>query len=170
MVALTSERASYLGKLGGGRPIEWTDRELDKLAKRLDEYMSDPAHYYVGGFNVQEGITRQMAADFSLRHNRFKDALTRAHEIQEQRLVERALDRTHDGNFTRFVLANRNGWRERTEIAGDPQAPLVQLLASVDGATKAMIQEAQVVDSAIAPPPQAQAIEHKPTKRTKRKQ
>lgn len=168
MAAVTKERWREYGKLGG-RPLEWTDSELDKLAERLEAYMADPEHFYIGGFNVQEGITRQMSIDFCLRHKGFKDAFARAQDVQEQRLVSKALDRTHDGNFTRFVLANRNGWRERTEIAGDPQAPLVQLLASVDGRSKAIIEDAQIVQDAISAPAQAQAVTDQSVKPSKRK-
>lgn len=152
MVALTSERAREIGKMGG-RPIEWTKERIDALADRLEEWIADKHHYYIGSFLVQEKLDSNELERFASIHPRFSRTLKNARQAQEDRLVSLALERKHDGNFTRFVLANRAGWRERTEIAGDPQAPLVQLLASVDGKSKAIIEEAQVI--------QPEQIEHK---------
>lgn len=77
----------------------------------------------------------------------FARTMSRAREIQERRIVKKSLDRTFDGNFAKFVLANRHGWKEKTEISGDAANPLSFILGNIDGKTKDIIDITPSVDS-----------------------
>jgi hypothetical protein len=128
-----------------GRPIEWTDERIEAERLALEAWIADPNNYYLDAFCNDRGYVRERMEEWSRRNEPFADTLDRARRTQEIRLVTLALNRKHDGNFTRFVLANRAGWRERTEVATDLQTPLLQLLASVDGSSKAIIGETKVL-------------------------
>jgi hypothetical protein len=61
----------------------------------------------------------------------FSQAYMRALAIQEQRIVEAALSRKFDGNFAKFVLQNKSGWKEKSEVSGDSSNPLSIILDRV---------------------------------------
>ena len=121
------------------RPVEWTAERIETLANRLDVWIKDEKNYFLGRFLATEGIDYQDLDDFSQVNPYFKETLRKARATQEHRIVERSLERKFDGSFARFVLANKAGWRERLEQSIDTQTPLVALLASVDGGSKAIL-------------------------------
>jgi hypothetical protein len=130
-----------------GRPLEWTVERIDVLADALDQWVKDENNYYFGGFANSQGLLDEHMDRFAERSDKFRLTLLHAKRICEARLVENAITRKHDGNFTKFVLANKAGWRERTELSGDKNNPLSFILQSVDGNTKDIIIEPTLIDN-----------------------
>jgi hypothetical protein len=121
----------------GGRPIVWTDEliEIERLA--LEEWIDNPENYYVGSFIVERGLTGyEMLERFAEKSNEFRETLKKARSAQEQRLVTLAVTKKGDGNFIKFVLANKAGWREKQEISGDASNPLSIILDRIGKSAK----------------------------------
>ena len=128
-----------------GRPKIWTDEmvELERLA--LDEWMQDPNNYYLDAFICDRGYNRDQFAIFCRTSKEFLYTSDQAKLLQERRLVQLALTKEHDGNFTKFVLANRAGWKERTELSGDVKNPLSFVLSSIDSSNKDITIDANAI-------------------------
>lgn len=122
-----------------GRPVEWTDELIEQERLALEEWLDDPKNYYFDGFLILRRLSREHIARFEARSQTFRDTTSRARAIQEQRIVNNSLDRKFDGNFAKFVLANRHGWKEKTEVSGDAANPLNFVLGNIDGKSKDII-------------------------------
>ena len=130
----------------GGRPLEWDEKKIDKVAVELEKWFQDPENYYFEGFLNQLGIYPEYFTRFCERSKRFREAYARAKGIQEQRIVSGSMNRTYDGNFAKFVLANKAGWKEKTEVSGDSKNPLHFVLSAIDGHTKDIVVDNDTID------------------------
>ena len=122
--------------LNTGKPVEWTDDKCLEEAKALEEWIANPNSYYIGEFCVLRGYHHQTLDVLCARNSVFAETLKKAKQAQESRIVANSLTRKFDGNFAKFVLANRAGWKEKTEVSGDANNPLSFLLNQIDGKTK----------------------------------
>ena len=122
-----------------GRPREWTDERIEAEAIAFEEWLQNPDNYYFSEFALDRGYTNDTLLELAKKSALFARTLHRAREIQEKRIVKKSLDRSYDGNFAKFVLANRHGWKEKTEISGDAANPLSFILGNIDGKTKDII-------------------------------
>lgn len=119
-----------------GRPREWDEGYIEKKRKALEKWIADPKNYFFTSFLNQEKLHHEHIERFCNYSPEFRATYKLALSIQEQRLVELAITRKHDGNFTKFVLANKAGWREKTELSGDADNPLAVILEKVAGSAK----------------------------------
>lgn len=124
---------------GIGRPEEWTVERLEEEAEALHEWFKNPKNYYLQAFASERGYTSKHLEIFAERSEAFRQTLSRARETQEARIVGNSLERKFDGNFAKFVLANRHGWKEKTEVSGDANNPLSFVLGGIDGKSKDII-------------------------------
>jgi hypothetical protein len=124
---------------GFGRPIEWTEDRLLKEAEALDQWLDDPNVFYIGEFCESRGYTLQTLDDLTKKSAVLSETVRKAKQAQENRIVSSSLKRKFDGNFAKFVLANRAGWKEKTEVSGDAANPLSFLLGNIDGKSKDII-------------------------------
>lgn len=122
-----------------GRPVEWTEERIANEAALFNTWLNDEKNYYFNKFALDRGYTSAMLNQLADKSPIFAKTLHRARELQEQRIATNSLDRTFDGNFAKFVLANRHGWKEKTEISGDAANPLSFILGNIDGKTKDII-------------------------------
>lgn len=120
----------------GGRPEVWTQEQLMKESQALEEWIQNPNSYYLGEFCVSRGYTLNQIDEIAGKSKVFSETLKKARQMQENRIVQNSLTRKFDGNFAKFVLANRAGWKEKTEVSGDANNPLSFLLSSLDGKSK----------------------------------
>lgn len=140
----TVKRPSMVGNKyavghGCGRPEEWTQERIEEEAKELEKWFANPKNYYLNAFASERGYASNWYDVMASRSKVFRETLSRAREIQETRIVGNSLERKFDGNFAKFVLANRHGWKEKTEVSGDAANPLSFVLGNIDGNTKDII-------------------------------
>lgn len=135
-----------------GRPIEWTEQAIEDERVLFEKWLLNQKNYYFQVFYNDRDLSYETIEMFSRRSPAFLETMKKARAIQEQRLVTLALERKHDGNFTKFVLANRAGWKERTELSGSAANPLAFILAAVDGTSKDLVQDTtQIPDIDVTP-------------------
>lgn len=134
----------------GGRPIEWTKEAIKEEKDALEKWMLEPKNYFFTSFLNERGLHATEIARLIEVDKEFCDTVRQAKQIQEQRLVDLGVTRKGDGNFIKFVLQNKAGWKDKTEISGDAQNPLAFIFASTDGRSKELIEdqplEGEVID------------------------
>jgi hypothetical protein len=127
-VTIEGNTPIVLEKSAIGRPREWTEERIEKKRIALDKWMDDPKNYYVLAFLNKEGLHAGHIERFCEYSPLFRESYARAMKIQEERLVDLAVSRKGDGNFIKFVLQNKAGWKERNEVSGDPANPLAIIM------------------------------------------
>lgn len=125
----------------GGRPIEWTDSEIAKETEALHKWIADPKNYFFTSFLNERNLDPKQVQRFCEYDPEFCQAFERAKQIQEQRLVEGALNRKFDPGFTKFVLQNKSGWKEKSEVSGDANNPLAVIMAKIADNAKDPLEE-----------------------------
>jgi hypothetical protein len=111
----------------------------------LKEWISVPENYYFNRFLTLRGLHPEQASRLEARSSVFRDAVRFAKAVMEERLVHLAVTKQGDGNFIKFVLANKAGWKERSEVSGDSQNPLALVLDKIAKQNQEPI-EAQVIE------------------------
>lgn len=118
------------------RPIEWDDQaiEIERLA--LEKWIKNPKNYFFTGYLNERNLDAKQVERFSQMNRAFCQTLIKAKQIQEQRIVEASLTRKFDGNFAKFVLQNKAGWKEKQEISGDSTNPLALIMDRIAESAK----------------------------------
>lgn len=115
----------------GGRPIEWTEERIEERTKALEKWMANPENYFFTKFLVEQNLDAKQITRMCEKSPRFCHTVEQAKRFQELRLVEMAVTKKGDGNFIKFVLQNKAGWRDKTEISGDAANPLSVIMDRV---------------------------------------
>ena len=127
--------------VGKGRPVEWTPELIEIEREALETWIDDPKNYFITAFLNERKLDAKLIDRFTQSSQSFCQTYTRAKQIQEQRLVEAACTRKFDGNFVKFVLQNKAGWKEKQELSGDTQNPLAILMAKIDANAKSPVED-----------------------------
>lgn len=119
-----------------GRPREWTEELIEIERQHLIKWMENKNNYYLTSFRNERDLHREQIDRFCNYSIKFRDTYARAMEIQEQRLVDLAVTRKGDGNFIKFVLQNKAGWKEKQEMSGDAANPLAVIMERIAASAK----------------------------------
>ena len=98
-----------------GRPKKWTQEAIEAEAEALLEWFEDPNHFWLKDFAIERGYCSQKFSEFSAESEYFSDALKRAKEIQESRLVRMGFSKKFNPAMAVFALKNVAGWRDNPE-------------------------------------------------------
>lgn len=132
-----------------GRPRVWTDDKLEEERLALLEWVKNDKNYYLNGFLTERGFSRREAIAMSNFSQSFRNTYDLVRDICEQRLVNLAVTKQGDGNFIKFVLANKHEWKEKTEISGDSANPLALMLDKLGSNHSNPIQAEVIQDNQI---------------------
>lgn len=119
-----------------GRPIEWTPERIEDERIALEKWINNPKNYFFTAFLNQRKLGPEQIERFARDSQSFCETYARARRVQEERIVEAALTRKFDGNFAKFVLQNRAGWKEKSEVSGDGTNPLAIILDRIGNNAK----------------------------------
>lgn len=108
-----------------GRDEKYTDEFLENLAKELIEWIEKNDNFWLGDFAFQRGFSRQRLSEFEKKNEVFADAYKRAKDMQESKLVRLGLSKKNNSSMAIFALKNVAGWRDKVELSGDADNPLV---------------------------------------------
>ena len=125
--AITVEPADY-----GGKPKYWTVEKIAKEAESLEKWLKNEDNYYIRNWLAERRIGPATVLEWCDRLPFFEKVYARAKLLQENRLVHLATTRKGDGNFIKFVLSNKHGWKEKSEVAGDNANPLAVILGKIN--------------------------------------
>ena len=115
----------------GGRPRKWTDEAIAKETDALYEWIDNPNNYFFISFLIARSLHPQQVERFAAESEEFCEAYARAKLVQECRLVEMGITRKGDPNFIKFILQNKAGWREKSEVAGNAENPLAVIMERI---------------------------------------
>lgn len=111
-----------------GRPIEWTPERIEAERIALEKWIDNPKNYFFTAFLNERHLDLKQVERFAEVSPTFCHTYAHAKQIQEARLVELAVSRKGDGNFIKFVLQNKAGWKEKSEVSGNGTNPLAIIL------------------------------------------
>ena len=133
----------YPGCETGGRPKIYTDEFIEAEAEALEEWMKRPGSIYFKRFAFDRGYSQQRLTEFAASNKKFSETWERLKEWQEIRLAEGGLIDEFNSGFTKFVMVNACGWRDKveTKLSGDAANPLTFLLTKVDGSSKDLVSD-----------------------------
>lgn len=93
---------------------KWTPAELERLAENLTKFMKDPKRIYFKQWCVEEGIPSSYVTRFAEMSEAFAQALEKANDVQESRLVERGLSGEWNHAVARLILNSKFAYVERS--------------------------------------------------------
>jgi hypothetical protein len=128
----------------GGRPMIYTDEFIEKFGEEmLAWFEADESHIMYTKFLVPKRIAKQRLSEFKKKNRRFSELLAICELIQENRIAEKALDKSFSDPMSRFMLTNHHGYKQavETKISGSSKDPLHCIVERVSGETKDLVQE-----------------------------
>lgn len=125
----------------GGRPREWTDADIAIENEALKDWIKNPKNYFLTSFLIDRDLHKEQMERFARYNQEFCATFEKAKQVQEQRLVDLAVTKKGDGGFIKFVLQNKAGWKEKSEISGDAANPLAVILERIGQTAKDPLDE-----------------------------
>jgi hypothetical protein len=121
-------------------PWKWTPAKIEEMAASLLEFMEDPERTFFKGWCVRQGIPSSHLSRFAEMSPAFAEALERASDIQELRLLQGGTNGTLHHAITKLVLCSKHNYTDRSDLAVTP-APAKPILGTVEDCDK-LIQQA----------------------------
>jgi len=121
-------------------PWRWTPAKIEGLAASLLKFMENPENVFFKAWAIQEGIPGTYLARFAEMSPAFAEALERASDIQELRLLQGGTNGTLHHAITKLVLCSKHNYTDRSDLAVTP-VPAKPILGSVEECNR-MIEEA----------------------------
>jgi hypothetical protein len=115
----------------GGRPRKWDEKAIAEETAALHKWMDNPNNYFFTSFLTARKLHPQQVERFAELSEEFCEAYARAKLVQEARIVEGALTRKFDGTFAKFILQNKAGWKEKSEVSGNAENPLAVIMERI---------------------------------------
>lgn len=125
---------------GGGRPTEYSDEYIEQEADALLRWLQVKGNYYLTRFFNERKLHPEHGTRFAKRSKKFCDALQLARSTMEARIVEGSMSKKFDGSFAKFVLANKAGWKEKTELSSDQANPFQVIMDRISSTNKEPIE------------------------------
>ena len=114
--------------------------------KYKEEYCDDIIAYFSSeddrfptfeGFASSIGVLLETIERWTTAYPRFKESYEKSKQIQKEKLISKALNRTYDASIARLLMSSFFAIREKTEVESTVRASVE---ASVDEKTLAMIE------------------------------
>lgn len=127
----------------------WSDAELREVGNLLVEFMQNSDGISFAGFLSQFSISLANANRLCDKYPEFAELYRQAKAIQEDRILDRSFDKTGDGSFGKFVLANRHeGWKDKTETTINLNvSSFNSVLSSVAASQSRLPIQSQLIDT-----------------------
>lgn len=107
--------AAYNKKGEGGKPKVHTDEFIEAEAEAFLAWMDKPGSLYYKKFALERGYHPQRLTEWAQKNEKFADVYRYSQAWQESKLVEGGLKNAFNAGFTKFVMSNTCGWREKPE-------------------------------------------------------
>ena len=117
----------------GRSPDIYTQEWLENEAIELLEWFKVPRNIWLKGFALTRGYDPARLDEFADSNKVFAQALLKAKQMQEFKLVDKGLFNETNANITKFVLTNNHGWAERSTITHKGRSVGDELLGDNDG-------------------------------------
>jgi hypothetical protein len=122
----------------GGRPELYTPEWIEEEAKLLLEWFQQPRNIWLKGFALTRGYDPARLDEFADKSPVFSQALIKAKEWQQYKLVDMGLFNETNPSITKFVLINNHGWADKSQAE---QALAQQLAVGIVNYSEALKRE-----------------------------
>lgn len=123
---------------GKGRPKIWDDDAIEEEANALLEFIAKDEGLYLNTFCRKRKLDPDRLAEWARSNEVFNGALKEAKAWQEEKFLQKGLNREWDSGFTRYAMARTCGdkWKASYDSAVDPEAlKQAMIIASTNYAT-----------------------------------
>lgn len=129
------------GSTTSGAPAIYTDEWIENEAKLLIQWFDVPRNIWLKGFALTRGYDPARLDEFADKSSVFSQALKKAKELQQFKLIDKGLFNETNANLTKFVLQNCHGWAEKQQLSGDVNSPVSFLMTKQDGNSKDLVDD-----------------------------
>ena len=99
-----------------GRPRRFqTEAQIDEEIRTLQEWMDNPNTLYLVEWLNARKITYERVKMYTEYSPKFREAFLLAKQASEQKLVQLAIDQPQKAWFVKFLLINKNNYRNNPE-------------------------------------------------------
>lgn len=118
---------------------DFSNKYKEEYCDKIIEYFSADSGKLptLEGFASSIGVLVETLERWANANAQFKSSFELAKQMQKNKIITDALDRSYDGNFAKFLLVNCHGMREKSEVESTVQA---KVESSIDTKTLAMIE------------------------------
>ena len=121
-------------KKGPKGPSKYTREVINKYADELLEWIEKPDNFWLGKFASDVvGTDRRQLLRFADKNEKFRLALKKAKQVQENKLVLGGLLKRFHSTIVIFALKNVAGWRGKKEVEVESSDPLKSLIEKIYG-------------------------------------
>lgn len=121
----------------GGRPTEYNDNMLLKAHEYLasaHDYVDNEGKFHVkipkaAGMAIHLGVARSTLYEWAKIHSEFSDILERMNAMQEDRVIDRAMQGTYNSNIAKLLLG-KHGYSEEQHLTHDAGDTLAKIIAA----------------------------------------
>ena len=104
------------GQLGNKNAEKWTEDEALKLANNLIDWLAVDENFWVKEYLVNNDLNDTLTNYLSHKYDSFSSLLEKAFSIQEKKLVSNGLKNKWNNAMAIFVLKNKHGYKDKTEV------------------------------------------------------
>lgn len=117
----------------GGRPLRFTDEEIEALAEEFLEWLDREENFWIKDFCLEKRLDPNYMHDWCERSERFRLAFIIGKNKQESKTYKGGLIGKFNSNIVKLALTNHHGWVEKHEskISGDAQNPLACIIEKI---------------------------------------
>jgi hypothetical protein len=121
----------------GGRPTDYNENMLLKAQEYLagaHDYIDEAGKWRVkipkaAGMALHLGVARSTLYEWAKSHAEFSDILERMNAMQEDRVIDRAIDGTYNSNIAKLLLG-KHGYSEEQHLTHDAGSSLAEVIAA----------------------------------------
>ncbi len=110
------EKKKEGGQPGNKNAEKWTEEESLKLANNLIDWLAVDENFWVKEFLINNDLSEKTTNYLSDKFMSFSTLLEKAFSIQEKKLVSNGLKNKWNNAMAIFVLKNKHGYKDKTEV------------------------------------------------------
>lgn len=107
-----------------GRPLKYTEQEIERLADELVLFMKSPQGIWLKDFALNQDFDPAVLSDLADKNAYFSQALKKAKAIQESKIFKMSFGNKANATMGIFALKNCHEWKDGREFTGDPNRPI----------------------------------------------
>lgn len=99
------------------RPQSWTNPKRKALCEAMQEFILDESIVHMTQVSTAQGLTHSALMELGKDYPEDVGlSLTLIKDVLESRIVSRAMDRTYDAGFAKFILGAKYGFQDKQVI------------------------------------------------------
>lgn len=110
------EKRKEGGQPGNKNAEKWTEEEAILLGNDLIEWIKQPTNFWVQEFLSSRGLYKDLTGYLENKFQSFLELKKEADAIQENKIVTKALKNEFNNTMSIFVLKNKHGYKDKTEV------------------------------------------------------